>query len=846
MARRRVFDFSGDDTVLGDDRSNVLFGGGGDDHIFGFGGRDLIFAGAGDDIVGPGAGDDIIVVGRGDDTVLASADDDVIWAQGDTTLAVDVSAGVDGPTFDDIGRETILGHNSRGAAVETQFVLKGSAEGLLDPDAVLESLSFSETRRGYSLTLENGDVISVHGRVARKIDSLDELIERGFLTFLIESDDGAEQIDGSRADDEILASGGVLVDSGDGDDTIFAETKAGETLTVINSIGRDVVEVSGDGVARGVTRLMIEDDGSVEFTHEECLIWEFEAGESDAAAIVNEIEILTLGDPSEVDLQQQYLETEFQFADRFYSITTSSGAEIEVFGLGVAQGIDSTEALIEQGLLTFRYESDAPGQTILGTIANDVIETSAEGFAIDPGAGDDMLTVRRASSTVELPSGGSIALAGVVKNSEGLDTVSVSEDGEGAVLGVTNLRIDADGAAETEIEECLIWEFGAGEASSIANVFQVDFLAGPPTSGVDLQASLDLVAFSRTDEGYRLEVQGTGLGESAVEARGDAAIGASRKELLEAGLLRMGYTAEVGDQSVLGSRASDAIILTGSTAVRNIAATDGSAGGIFVDGRDGDDAIYLDLTDAPSGALAAIVQNSAGVDVVTVDGEARVRGVTELVLDGDAPLEIEECLIWEFEAGEANTTVVENVLSISAETSGSLDDVVMEEAVLSFVSIERAPGLAGYLIIQDIDGESMIEVGAEGPDLGIASVDDAIEAGVLLLEAKGGDADETIAGSRARDIIGGGGGSDVLTGAEESDVFVFGRGDGADQITDFTTSASKTDADMLDLTGFEADDAKAAIAAATVGRTGLVIDFGEGDVLTLNGVTSIDAEDVLL
>ena len=371
-----------DDVIIGNDRNNVLLAGAGDDVVLGGAGDDLIFTGRGDDEVDPGLDDDFVVLnGRGEKTIAASEGDDVIVMGArrvDLTLAVDEAT--------PIGRETVLGWNDARSDLTIQF-------DVADPNAFLESLAFVETRRGFAIETEDGGRIAVSGRQAKRLDSLDDLIVAGVLSFAIEADPDDEIVVGSNANDVIRATGDVLVDPGAGDDQIFAATKAGETLTIVNSVGRDVVEVSGDGTARGVTRVTLDADGSVVTEIEECLIWEFEAGEVDAATVVNEIEIITLGAPTEVDLQMQLDETDFDFAQRVFRVEAASGAEIELFGLGIAQGIDSTEALIERGFLTFRYASDVDGQTIRGSAANDVIETSGFDVTIDAGAGDDTILI---------------------------------------------------------------------------------------------------------------------------------------------------------------------------------------------------------------------------------------------------------------------------------------------------------------------------------------------------------------------------------------------------------------------------------------------------------------------
>ena len=65
----------------------------------------------------------------------------------------------------------------------------------------------------------------------------------------------------------------------------------------------------------------------------------------------------------------------------------------------------------------------------------------------------------------------------------------------------------------------------------------------------------------------------------------------------------------------------------------------------------------------------------------------------------------------------------------------------------------------------------------------------------------GGDGNDTILGMQGRDLIVGGAGNDTLTGGSGQDTYVFFEsGDAnADIITDFDTTSSNVDKDVLDL-----------------------------------------------
>jgi Ca2+-binding RTX toxin-like protein len=90
------------------------------------------------------------------------------------------------------------------------------------------------------------------------------------------------------------------------------------------------------------------------------------------------------------------------------------------------------------------------------------------------------------------------------------------------------------------------------------------------------------------------------------------------------------------------------------------------------------------------------------------------------------------------------------------------------------------------------------------------------------------------------DQLDGRGGADTLTGGNGADTFIYGDGSGADTIADF----NRVQGDLIDVSAVSAVASFADIQSRTTvvgGNT--VIDFGNGNTLTLTGVTSIQQSD---
>ena len=104
---------------------------------------------------------------------------------------------------------------------------------------------------------------------------------------------------------------------------------------------------------------------------------------------------------------------------------------------------------------------------------------------------------------------------------------------------------------------------------------------------------------------------------------------------------------------------------------------------------------------------------------------------------------------------------------------------------------------------------------------------------------------DRLIGSQFQNTIEGWNGADTVTGGAGDDTFIFSLGDDHDTITDFAAGAA-TD-DVINLQGFGTafDSFAEVLAAASDNGVDATIDFGGGDIITLQGVTvaQLDASD---
>lgn len=143
-------------------------------------------------------------------------------------------------------------------------------------------------------------------------------------------------------------------------------------------------------------------------------------------------------------------------------------------------------------------------------------------------------------------------------------------------------------------------------------------------------------------------------------------------------------------------------------------------------------------------------------------------------------------------------------------------------------------GNSGNDLVSGGGGDDLVQGGLHSDTLSGDAGNDTLIGNDGLDNLDGGDGNDLLEGGVGRDTLGGGAGDDTLSGGQGADAFLFSSG--ADVFADFDVFdtlvidgqlGAATERDVLDL-------------ARSVG-TDLVIDFGGGNVLTLAGVSGVDA-----
>lgn len=203
-----------DDTILGDNHSNKIKAGAGNDMVNGREGDDVIDAGDGDDIVYGGSGSDLIIGGHGHDEIFAGADDDIIMQMVDE---------------------------------EKDKIDGGDGFDIVDYSKVA---SAEERRIGQALTIKDGIVVNLASHYATKYMTG----VNGQAIYQQDSLHNIEGVVGTLQNDTLRGDhNDNLLDGADGDDLIHGRQgndrlkggKGHDTYEFSLGDGQDIIEEDG-------------------------------------------------------------------------------------------------------------------------------------------------------------------------------------------------------------------------------------------------------------------------------------------------------------------------------------------------------------------------------------------------------------------------------------------------------------------------------------------------------------------------------------------------------------------------------------------------------------------------
>ena len=292
-------------------------------------------------------------------------------------------------------------------------------------------------------------------------------------------------------------------------------------------------------------------------------------------------------------------------------------------------------------------------------------------------------------------------------------------------------------------------------------------------------------------------------------------------------------------ENVIGTQGDDTI--TGDSGANVLT---GGSGNDTIRGEDGDDQLFLGFGDdrGEGGLGADLIRSGPGSDTLLGGNGNDTLGASNAsdLLRGQVGNDLmlgsngNDRLFGDSGAdtllgGNGRDTLDGGVGADVINGGGNTGDLVTYEASSTgvFVRLWAGDGVGG-----DAQGDTLTDV----EFLRGSAFDDTLHGTNDLNRIEGGAGNDLILGLAGTDFLVGGAGADTLTGGSGDDQFWHVQGDGADTITDFTAGPGD---DLVRLFGYGAafDTFGEVIGASSQVGSNVVINFGGGDIITLENTT---------
>ncbi len=674
----------------------------------------------------------------------------------------------------------------------------------------------------------------------------------------LDGGEGTDFIFGLGGDDIIHANGGNdLVFAGHGDDTV----SGGDGVDVLHgNSGDDVIAGDkGDDFifgGEGNDRMVWNNGDGSDFMDGGSGYDTTEVNGADGAG--DEFEVAAKG--SNVEFQRVNLGPFKLDIKNTEELDVNGGGGDDTFKVGDLEGTDMQVVNFNGGKGNDILDGDEATRKIIadGGEGDDLLKGSSVADHLKGGKGDDVIIGNKGDDTMEGGEGDDLMIwnngdgSDFMDGGEGYDTTQVNgADGAG-----DNFEVAA-GGSDVEFKRTNLGQFKLDIQNT--ETLEVNGQAGDDTFKVgDLEGTdLETVIFNGGkgddtldgDEATRTIIADGGEGDDLLK-------GSSVADHLKGG---------EGDDVIIGNKGDDTM-----------------------EGGEGDDRMIWNNGDGSD-----FMDGGAGFDTVEVNG-ATAAGDNFEVAAGGSDVEFKRTNLGLFQLDIQNTESLEvnggggdDNLKVGDLSKTDLKTVTFDagdgddflDGSEATTRIEAFGGKGDDVLIggsaQDLleggKGDDVLEGGAGNDELDGGAGDDVLEggrgndllkggAGDDQLEGgrgndilKGGRGDDQLNGGRGNDVLEGGAGNDVLKGGRGNDelnggagndeleggsgndVFIFEQGTGDDTVLNFEVGR-----DELDLSDFGFESFQDVLDAAEDQGDDTVIDLGNGDSVTLVGVSEAD------
>ncbi|BCH57605.1 hypothetical protein RvVAR0630_02290 [Agrobacterium vitis] len=835
------------DTLTGDDGNNVLDGGSGDDTLTGGEGADTLSGGNDADTLVGGEGADMLIGGDGTDTAsyassLAAVQINLLTgvftgddAEGDTFQSIENITGSSfNDTFTASSSITLAGGKGNDTYVVGSSSVTISEDTGGDNDKVWTSVNY--TLSNYVETLEYTGTSNFTGTGSAQ----DNTITGGAGNDTLIGKAGADSLNGGEGTDTASYAGSAAVNVNLKTNLATGGEAAGDTFTSIENL-------TGSSNADTLTG----DDGNNVL----------DGGSGD--------DTLTGGEGADTLSGGNDADT----------LVGGEGADMLIGGDGTdTASYASSLAAVQINLLTGVFTGDdAEGDTltsiekITGSSFNDTF-TASSSITLAGGKGDDTYVVGSSSVTISEDTGAgsdtvqtsvNYTLSNYVETLEYTGTGDFTGQGNGQDNTITG------GAGN----DTLIGKAGADVLNGGSGTDTASY-AGSAAVNVNLKTNLATGGEAAGDTFTSIEnLTGSSNADTLTGDDGNNVLdGGSGNDTLTGGegadTLSGGNDADTlvggeGADMLIGGDGTDTASYASSLAAVQI----NLLTGVFT-GDDAEGDTFQSIENITGSSFNDTFTASSSITLAGGKGDdtyvvSQIATTTVLVEDAGAGTDMVETTLTSYTL----KTNFENLTHTDSTNflgyGNGADNVIVSQG-----GVDKLYGYAGNDTIRGGSGGDTID-GGDGSDT--ASYSDstaAVTINLLMKTVSGGYATgdvftsienvegsayadtltgdtgaNVLSGGASDDVLDGGTGNDGLYGGEGSDVFVFNTSYGNDVVFDFQASS-----DTIDLTGMGFATVSDAAAYASEIEDGVLFNFGNGDTLTVHGLSyaSLTSSDTLM
>ncbi len=885
------------DLIVGDDGANELSGLEGDDELSGGRGGDTLLGGEGDDLLRGGGGNDVVDGGEGIDTISFSD----IGVDVSVNLNADGSGSADYIVNGNTVTDTFTGiENVEGSDNNDTIIANGGAPNAIDGGAGNDFIAggggVDDLSGGEGI--DTNSFINIGAEVVADLASGNASYQAAPGVTVFEQFDGFENLDGSQNDDQLFGDGGDNVLTGNGGDDLLVgrggadDLSGGEGNDVLQGGGGNDALDGGEGIDTadfqdigvGVTA-SLEDDGTG--------LASYEVNGNIVQDSLTSIENLT-GSENDDSLSGNAEDNLLAGGAGNDELSGGDGNDVlrgDEVGSGTAVRVSVTNTLGEGGTFLTPvwfgfHDAENFDLFTVGEASSLGLERLAEDGTVEGIAAEFNQQV--GDNGVDATLGGGAGVPGPIDPGETASfvlDVDPGQVGQGfftwatMIIPSNDAFLAAPDAADTD---AIFDENGNFLGPLVIERFGNDVLdAGTEVNNEEAAAFLNQTAANQgTTEGG---VVGLHPGFNGSEGNPDATpqniLGGTTAAGTIVDPLEGDFTRNGGNEQLLRivvdrlANEGGADILNGGAGNDSLEGGGGRDTFVFEQGTGSDTVLdfdtfvgtgdFIDVSDfnfVDGDAVIAAAQQDGDNTVIDLGNGDQITligvNVGDLNADsfivGDGPVEIDPIVI---EGGrgdeEINGGAADDDLS-GGRGNDQINGGDGDDAIDGGRDDDQINGGDGDDVItagrgdDDVDGgegNDFIDGGRGDDNIEGGAGNDVIEGGRGDDNINGGAGDDLVCAGSGDDMINGGTGNDRLEGGSGDDIFVFEMGTGQDTVLDFDSGR-----DELDLTDFGFTSFADVQAAAEEDGDDLVIDLGNGDSVTLVGVSEADLsqDDVVL